>query len=350
MRDGVRVVEAPDLLWGKLRQGVDLWNAFVRCRVAKRFHNEQPFDIIHAVDCRPNVVLPALYVQHRLHVPFILSWWDLFGKGSTRFGKSFAMTVGNIEGWLETRFRKYADGATTITSYLAARLRNLGYPPDRIEVHHLGVDTSQEPLPYDDARQWLWEKCGIAPEENVLCFAGTIYDSDFALLLKSLDILKSRNIPYTLIWVGKHFITDDICQRYNILKMGIIPTMQEVYRYFAAADACILPMEVNDANAARWHSKMTDYLNAGAPVALTPVSDFPKYFSENDIGFLATSGSPEDFAEALQQAIGEKPRREERSRNARAFMKRELDVNAVAAKALKFYTRYTSPTFTKEQP
>lgn len=347
MRDGVRVIEAPDVLWGKLRQGVDLWNAFVRCRIAKKLHHESSFDIVHAVDCRPNVIFPSLYVQRQLGVPFVLSWWDLFGKGSTRFGTGFAMTVGGIEGWLETAFRKYADGATTITSYLAARLRELGYPADRIEVHHLGVDTSQEPLAYKDARVWLQEKHGIASQDNVLCFAGTIYETDFTLLLKSLDILKHRNIAYTLVWVGKHFIDDNVCQEYSILRTGIVPTMQEVYRYFAAADACILPMEVNDANAARWHSKMTDYLNAGAPVALTPVSDFPQYFAENDIGWLSASGSPEDFAQALTRALDEKPMREERSRNTRAFMKRELDGMAIAERAIRFYERIISLTSPK---
>lgn len=340
MRDGVRVVEAPDLLWGKLRQGVDIWNALVRCRIAKKLHREEPFDVVHAVDCRPNVIIPSLYMQRSLKMPFILSWWDLFGKGSKRFGKAFALTVGLVEGWLETGFRKYADGATTITSFLARRLEEIGYPKDKIEVHHLGVDTSQEPLEYEAARAWLQEKCGIDQEEKVLCFAGTIYESDFTLLLRALDTVQERNIAYKLVWVGKHFIPDDVCEKYYIHRTGIVPTMQEVYRYFAAADACILPMEVNDANAARWHSKMTDYLNAGAPVALTPVSDFPRYFAANDIGWLARSGSAEDFAEVLRQALGESTeRRKALGINARAFMRQELDVMAIAERALRFYQR-----------
>lgn len=341
MRDGVCVVEAPDALWGKLRQGVDVWNALVRCRVLRVKHATAPFDVVHAVDCRPNVIIPSLYAQRQFKIPFILSWWDLFGQGSTRFGEVFAMTAGVVEGWLETSFRKYADGATTITSFLARRLEALGYPKDKIEVHHLGVDTTQEPLSYTDARIWLKKKCGILETENVLCFAGTIYESDFALLLKALDILKSLSVAYKLVWVGKHEIDAATCERYNIRRIGIVPTMQEVYRYFAAADACILPMEVNDANAARWHSKVTDYLNAGAPVALTPVSDFPKYFALHDIGWLAASGSAEDFANALMTALSEpKERRIERSTITRNFMKTELDVMTQADRALRFYRRF----------
>jgi glycosyltransferase involved in cell wall biosynthesis len=338
-RDGVRVIEAPDALWGKLRQGVDLWNAIQRCRVAKRLSKERPFDVVHAVDCRPNVIIPSLYMQRSQRIPFILSWWDLFGTGSTRFGKLFALTVGRVEGWLETSFRKYADGATTITSYLAHRLAELGYPPERIEVHHLGVDTAQSPPNYQEARTTLHSSLGIEPHEHVFCFAGTIYDADFALLLQALDVVKER-IPYRLVWIGKHEIDEKICRAYNIVRTGIVPTMQEVYSYFAAADACLLPMEVNAANAARWHSKVTDYLNAGAPVALTPVSDFPALFQANDIGWVAASGAPNDFAAAMLQAIAEKDRRTERSRTTREFMRRELDVMAIAARALRFYERF----------
>lgn len=341
MREGgVRVVEFPDALWGKLRQGVDLWNAFVRCRAARALHRERPFDIVHAVDCRPNVIIPALYMQRRLGTPLVLSWWDLFGKGSARFGRLFALTAGRLEGWLETAFRRYADAATTITSYLAERLAALGYPRERIEIHHLGVNTDQEPPSYDEARRRLEAKRGIAREENLLCFAGTIYESDFALLLQTLDILRAGNIAYTLLWIGKHEIPSAVCERYSIERVGVVPTMREVYEYFAAADVCILPMEVNEANAARWHSKTTDYLNAGAPVALTPVSDFPAYFARYpDIGWVARSGSAEDFAEVLQRALADKPRRAERGRAAREFMRVELDVKAVAARALALYER-----------
>jgi glycosyltransferase involved in cell wall biosynthesis len=319
-----------------------VWNALVRCRLLKKKAQKQAFDVVHAVDCRPNVIIPSLYAQRSLNVPFILSWWDLFGQGSTRFGNAFAMTAGRFEGWLETSFRKYADGATTITSYLQQRLESLGYPKENIEVHHLGVDTTQEPLSYTDARAWLKERCGIDERENVLCFAGTIYESDFALLLKSLDILQRLNIAYKLVWVGKHEIDAATCERYHIHRTGIVPTMEEVYRYFAAANACILPMEVNDANAARWHSKVTDYLNAGAPVALTPVSDFPKYFAQHDIGWLAASGSAEDFANALVAALSESlEERVKRSLATRAFMREELDVMTQADRALRFYARFT---------
>lgn len=332
MRDGVLVVETPDVLWGKLRQGVDLWNTFKRCRYAAREH----YDVVHAVDCRPNVIIPALFIQHSQKIPFVLSWWDLFGSDSKRFGRLYALTAGKLEGWLETSFRKYADGATTITSYLAHRLEQTGFPRENIIVQHLGCDTSAETLSYHEARS----KHSFGEDENIFCFAGTIYESDFALLIASLDLLKARQIPYRLLWIGKHQIAPNVCANYHITHLGIVPTMAQVYEYFAASDACLLPMEVNAANAARWHSKVTDYLNAGSPVALTPVSDFPELFGKHDIGWVSASGSAEDYATILMKAVNDKPQRPQKSAATRAFMKQELDVMAIATRAIEFYQRF----------
>jgi glycosyltransferase involved in cell wall biosynthesis len=348
--DGVRIVEAPDLLWGKLRQGVDLWNALWRCRQLAREHRKQPFDVVHAVDCRPTVIAPALYARKRLGVPLVLAWWDLFGSDSKRFGNLYARTVGRVEGWLETSFRHYADGSVAISNALAERLAGLGIPRESIVVEHLGCDTSGTSIPhtpYAVARQQLAERLpdqtgstSTLENETIFCFAGTIYDADFALLSAALERLQADGVAYRLLWIGKHIIDPETQTRLRITHLGLVPTMAEVYEYFAAADACLLPMEVNAGNMARFPSKVTDYLNAGSPVVLTPVSDFPAWFSRSeyaDIGWMAQSDSPADYAAALRSAIADKPRRAERSAATQAFMRVELDVMAIAERTAAFY-------------
>jgi glycosyltransferase involved in cell wall biosynthesis len=346
--DGVRIIESPDALWGKLRQGVDPWNALWRCLRFRRVHRARAFDVVHAVDCRPTVILPALYARKRLGVPLVLAWWDLFGSESKRFGKLYARTVGRVEGWLETAFRHYADGSIAISNALAERLVRIGIPRETIAVEHLGCDTSGAsilPIAYEQARKQLAAKHGIDEAENVFCFAGTIYEADFALLNAALERLQGDGVVYRLLWIGKHSIPDDVQRQLHITHLGLIPTMTEVYQYFAAADACLLPMEVNAGNMARFPSKVTDYLNAGSPVVLTPVSDFPEWFSRPeyaDIGWMAASGSPADYAAMLAAALADKPRRAERSAATRAFMRVELDVMAIAERTVKFYERVSA--------
>ncbi len=334
LRDGVCVVEFPDLLVGSLRQGVDLWNALHRILYAAG----RQFDVVHAVDCRPNVVIPAISVKKRQNIPLVLSWWDLFGGGglaSERSGKLYAATAGAVETWFEEHFRQYADGATTITTFLEDRLVSLGFPRERIMVQHVGCDAS---LPLLDKAQER-KRHGFHPQEPVFSFVGTIYQTDFSFLLEALDILKQQT-NYRLVWVGNFPIPPDVCQAYNIHHTGKLKTTAEVHSWLTVSDICILPMRPNITNRARWHSKVSDYWNAGRPVVSTPVSDFPAIFQGDDVGWLATGDTPRDFAGALLRATREPETWERRGNIAKQYVQRELDVDVLARRLMDFYRRF----------
>lgn len=55
----IQIWEAPDLLWEKLRQGIDVWNILNRLFFVARNN----YDIVHGIDCRPVVILPALFLK-----------------------------------------------------------------------------------------------------------------------------------------------------------------------------------------------------------------------------------------------------------------------------------------------
>lgn len=334
LRDGVRVVEFPDLLIGPLRQGVDLWNAIHRIIYAQKWQ----FDVIHAVDCRPNVIIPALAVKYSQKIPLILSWWDLFGGGglaSERSGKLYGMTAGAVETWFEEYFRKYADGATAITEFLARRLVSMGFPKERIEVMHVGCDASTPVLDKAEQRRLLH----FTSEVPVLCFVGTIYETDFRFLLAALDIVKQK-AAYRLVWVGNFPIPDDVCRAYNIHHTGKLKTTAEVYSWLAATDLCLLPMKPNITNLARWHSKVSDYWNAARPVVTTPVSDFPAIFRTADVGWIAAGETSQDYAEVLLQAMAEPQLWQQKGIAAKEYVQRELDVQVLAGRLIELYRRF----------
>src|SRR5262245_62703985 len=65
--DGVRIVQNPDLLVGALRQGWDPVCAIRRAGLL--FRENRPYDIIHCLDTRPAVVLPALAYARFKRIP-----------------------------------------------------------------------------------------------------------------------------------------------------------------------------------------------------------------------------------------------------------------------------------------
>lgn len=331
---GVEVLAFPDMLWGRLRQGADLWNAYQR----RKWLLGQSFDIIHAIDCRPNVILPALAYKQKYKIPLILSWWDLFGEGGLaeeRSGKMYARTLGRIEAWFEVAFRTSADGATVISNYLREKLLDLGFPPERILLQYAGVDSNTPVLHKQEARQQL----GLPPEGPYFCFVGTMYDTDFAIYRAAMRRVLQEFPSCRTLWVGNYKIAPEDQKELNIIHAGRLPTASAVHMHIAAADICLLPMKVNLANKARWHSKVTDYWNASRPVLTTAVSDFPLLFRSHDMGWISPADDAQSFADTILQALHQPEHIWlEKGNNAKNFVQQHLDVRRLAQELIQFYS------------
>ena len=53
---GVRVVEAPDLLWGRLRSGWDAWDLLNRLVFLRT--DDRHYDLVHCFETRPTTIYP----------------------------------------------------------------------------------------------------------------------------------------------------------------------------------------------------------------------------------------------------------------------------------------------------
>lgn len=333
--DGVRVVRAPDLLWGRLRQGVDPWNALRR---AVWMGGEQ-FDVVHAIDCRPAVILPALWARRRHDASLVLSWWDLFGHGGAaweRSGALYAATLGRIEQFFEDHFRRYADGATVISTALEQRLTALGYPREWILLQRLGCDPERyPPIPVAVARAEL----GLPAEATILCYVGALAPADFELLLAALERVRGRGASDIVpLLVGAPAADPPRARQLGIHAVPRQP-LSTVHRYICASDLCLLPLRETPANRARWPSKSGDYFNAGRPVVATRVGDFDQLFPAHGLGFLAAEGTAHGFADAITRALEARASWPDIGAACRRFAERELDVRVLARQLLAFYAR-----------
>lgn len=331
VEQGIHIIEFPDLLVGKLRQGPDPYNTLRR--ILWGFGKK--FDIIHAVDSRPNVILPALALRMLTGAKLVQAWWDLFGSGgmaSERSGVLYNSTFGKIESWFENAFRLKPDGATPVTHFLRDRLIKMGFPAHRAIVSRVGCETKVPKFDKESARK----KLGLSLSDKLMCFVGTMYKTDFDVLLHALDIVRLQE-QYKLIWIGSFDIPEEICQKYHIIHTGRLARTEDVFAYLSAVDICLLPMKQNVTNIARWPSKVMDYMSASRPIITAPVSDFPILFAQNDIGWLAKSDSPEDFSSAILQALREPERWDAKGARARIVAKEQFDVRVIAQQLLDFY-------------
>src|SRR5687767_10639385 len=126
--EGVEIIHAPDLLWGIGRTGWDPWDTLNRVAYLRG----QRWDIIHAWDSRPAVILPALYARRQSRTAngkLVVDWCDWWGRGGTqaeRSGKAAKLLYAPVETYFEEAFRTRADGSTVISGALYKRALGLG--------------------------------------------------------------------------------------------------------------------------------------------------------------------------------------------------------------------------------
>ena len=131
--DGIHVIETPDLLWGRLRSGWDIWNLLNRCLYLRKV--TEHFDLIHCFETRPATIYPALYFSKKKHIPIITDWNDWWGRhGLIDVNRPYWYRL--LGGWFETyfeeAFRAKAAGLTVIAKGLEQRAIELGVDPENI--------------------------------------------------------------------------------------------------------------------------------------------------------------------------------------------------------------------------
>lgn len=342
--EGVEIIHTPDVLWGLGRSGWDPWDTLNR---VSYLHNRQ-WDIIHAWDSRPVVILPALYARRqsrKVDGKLIMDWCDWWGRGGVqaeRANKVAQLIYGPIETFFEEAFRTQADGTTVISGALRDRALKLGVSPDSLVNLPQGCDPDFiRPIQKQVARAQL----GIPLDDFVVGYRGTITVKEVDLLMQTLVIAKSQ-IPRLRFFAGNVVVTSStISFRQSadqywgewITETGRVP-VDQLSLHLAVCDVFILPMTIKSVlNNAKWPSKINDFLAAGRPIVATQVSEVAALFKE-DIG-IVTDDDPRSLANALVQIAQNPVRTEYFGRQARALAEGKLNWMGIVEQLEAFYSR-----------
>ncbi len=319
---GVHIIETPDLLVGMTRTGWDPYDTWRRTNFLKN----RRYDLIHAFDCRPAVILPALAQRRRDGATLLTDWADWWGRGGIideRPNKLIKLTFEGIETYFEEHFRTQADGLTVISEALHERALKLGVHPERITHISGGADIEHiQPGDRIAARRAL----GIPEHGPIVGFSGFVH-YDLSLLLEAFDHLARMRKDARLLLTGAR---SPLVQQYarrggwadRVIEAGTID-YAILPRYHACVDVFALPFTNKLANRGRWPNKIGDYLAAGRPIVSNPVGDIKELFTAYDIGYL-TNETPEAFAQGLYHALGDPTSAEAKGRTARFVAERVL--------------------------
>ena len=335
MREGVELIEMPDLLWGRARTGWDLWNTMHRA-VGLR---PSDYDAIHAFDCRPAVILPALALARRGGLPLFVDWADWWGRGGAiteRPGFLVNRLIGGVETWFEESFRHHALGTTVISKALEQRAVGLGIAPGTIHRFPNGCDHEQiRPLDYRAARAEL----SVADDARIVAHVGVIYPRDLTLLLGAMARVVEVRPEARLVMLGnpKAPLRLDALPGGALHSTGFVD-FDVLQHWLGASDCCVVPLSDTVCNWGRWPGKVNDYLCAGRAVVMPRVGDAAEWIDRERAGWTSRAdvGS---FADALMEALGTREGAAEAGARGRALAETRLSWATVAAGVDEFYDR-----------
>lgn len=328
--EGVRVVEAPDLLTGGARNGWDPWDTVWR---NMRLRDER-FDLVHAFDCRPTVILPALAQRRRTGAPLFLDWADWWGHGGTieeRSGRVVRTLFGPVETWFEEHFRTGATANTTISEPLRQRCIGLGASADRVLALPNGCSP---PDPAAPERQTARRALGLSDEPLIL-HLGVMQPADadflFAALANVLRSLPRARLVLVGTWRGS--VPGQLAS--SVLRTGFVDA-DRLRHWLAAADVGVVPLRDTVASRARWPGKVNDYLTAGLPVALPRVGAAAEWVAGAGAGLTCTPTAAA-LGDALLSLLQSSDERRRLAAGARALAAGPLAWQRIADRLLEFY-------------
>ena len=320
-REGVRVVETPDLLPGIGRTGWDPWDTMRRIGWLLQHRNE--FDLVHALDSRPAVILPALILKNFTGMPLVMDWADWWGRGGLIHERGYGLIdkfMEPVETWFEEHFRKNADATTVISTSLQQRAIRLGVKPESILLIPQGCDEEKFLCV---GRETARSRLGLPEDVYMVGYLGKLLSTDQPLLVDTIRMAAKRIPKLRLFHIGmqSHDAPEDLLENGQLIQTGKVPLDMLGY-YLCASNIFILPLRDTLGNQARWPSKINDYLAAGRPIVATRVSDVVDYFERYKIGLLAEPRA-EDLADQILR-LYEDESAEEMGHNALLLAQTEL--------------------------
>ncbi|TAK51498.1 MAG: glycosyltransferase WbuB [Gammaproteobacteria bacterium] len=329
--DGVHLVESPDLLWGVGRTGWDPWDTLRRTLWVRRHR----FDIIHTVDTRPAVSLPAWLGRKASGAAWVADWTDWWGRGGAtteRDGWLIRTLIGPLEQFFEEKPRPHADGTVVISRALGERAEAMGIDGRNILYLPPGADpTAIRRSSPEEARA----RCGLSPDGRYIGYLGNIYQRDADLLFETLRRLQATDAR--LIMVG-----DPGCQvpeavRERVTITGRLP-FESMLDHLSACEVLALPLSDTIANRGRWPSKINEYVAVGRPTVACDVGDVASLLRDHDIGLLVRPEAGE-FAARIDELLADSARAAAMGERAREVALTTYSQDAIADRLEDYYRK-----------
>jgi glycosyltransferase involved in cell wall biosynthesis len=291
-------------------------------------------EVIHAFDCRPTAILPALALRRRTGARLVIDWADWWGRGGTiderHRSKIVRGLVRPVETYFEEAFRRRADVTTVISTALANRAERLGVSRATITVIPQGCNgDSIYPMDIGLCRR----RCSLSEDVPILGHLGSLLRSDVDLMLRLISDIRSVKPEARLLMIGNPKFRIPV--QPGVIQTGFVSESQLAF-YVGACNFFVVPLADTIANRARWPSKVNKYFEAGRPLVTSRVGDLPALVERWNIGRVGDL-SDGSFQQSCLELIANPRQVEEYGRRARNLAETDLSWDRIAKNVLSLY-------------
>tara|TARA_Y100000816_G_C26092070_1_gene577276 strand:- start:827 stop:1960 length:1134 start_codon:yes stop_codon:yes gene_type:complete len=273
------IYEFPDMLFGKLRQGVDIYNSLIRIYYLSKKIN---YDILHSVDARPTIFFSSLFSKFFLKKILVLSWWDYVGKGGIfdqKFGIFFSNSFGLILQKMDIFLRKKADANLVVNEDLLKKVNKINKSSIN-KLIRVGSNEIKSTIEIEN-------KLNIY--KNSIFYCGALTHDEEKLLIDVANHIANIRPEIKLVTAG-----NNITNNQNIIGLGFLRNFDDIIHLIRISKIVLLPFNNTSHNNNRWPSKISDFAMEGKAIISTPINllknisypfcIFTKNFSYQSIG------------------------------------------------------------------
>ena len=281
--------------------------------------------------------LMLLPVKHQVNLPMIVSF---YGYDLSQLPRAMGHDV-----YIRNGLFEHGEAFTTEGDFARRCLLDLGCPPEKAHIVHIGVELEQftfmprRLLPGERPRFFF---CGrFVPKKGLLTALRALAEVraagyDFELRIAGTGLQGPR--AQALV---REF---DLSQRVSF--MGII-TYQQFLNECHQNHLLLAPSQTDPESGETEGGSPTVILEAqatGMPVVSTRHADIPEVVLDGHSGYLAAEGNVKEFAQCVMRALDDPDRWPEMGKAARRHIEAEYDVRDAVQKLEALYTQLLDGT------
>jgi colanic acid/amylovoran biosynthesis glycosyltransferase len=227
-----------------------------------------------------------------------------------------------------------AEALLPVSEHWRDRLLELGAPPDRVQVHHMGVDLAA----------WSYAERPVRDQLHLVSICRLVEKKGIADALAAVGELRDRGVPVRYTVVGDGPLLEELRAQRDRLELGEVVRFRgwapphEARAELYDADVLLAPsVTATDGDQEGIPVSIMEAMATGVPVVATWHSGIPELVRHGRDGFLAAERAPGELADHLERLASEPGSRQEMGRHARSTVAAAHDEERLTADLIRLF-------------